>query len=52
MKHLNAFERCAVVSDVDWINTAVRMFGFAVPCPIKVFPNAELEQARAWIAEG
>ena len=41
----------AVVSDVDWINNGIKMFGFAIPCPIKVFPNAELESARAWIVE-
>lgn len=52
VKHFTAFERCAVVSDVDWINSAVKMFGFAIPCPVKVFRNAELEAARGWIMEG
>jgi hypothetical protein len=51
MKHFTSFERCAVVCDVDWINSAVKMFGFAIPCPIKVFPNAELGTARSWISE-
>lgn len=52
LKHLRAFERCAVVSDVEWINKSVKMFAFAIPCPVQVFPNAELAAARDWVTEG
>ena len=51
MKYISSFERCAVISEVDWINSAIKMFGFAVPCPIKVFKNSELGDARSWIVE-
>jgi hypothetical protein len=51
LRHWNAFERCAVVTDYDWIRTAVRAAGFLVPFPIQVFPVAELEDARRWLRE-
>jgi hypothetical protein len=51
MQNLAAFERVAVVSDVAWVAGAVRAFAFAIPCPVRVFANHELAEARAWIAE-
>jgi len=48
--HLNAWERIAVVTDVDWIAGATRLFGFAMPCPVRVFPNGEIAAAMHWIA--
>ena len=49
MKHLTDFEKIAVVSDVDWIRGAVRVFGFAIPCPVKVFSDDESSDAHNWI---
>ena len=48
--HWNAWERIAVVTDIDWIAGATRFFGFAMPCPVKVFPNSEIAAATHWIA--
>ena len=48
--HLNAWERIAVVTDVNWIAGAARFFGFAMPCPVRVFPNSEIATAMQWIA--
>lgn len=47
--HLKAWEKLAVVTDVGWIAHAARLFGIAIPCPVKVFTNAELAEARRWI---
>lgn len=49
MKHLTAFERVAVVTDVDWIEKMVKAFGFAMPGEVRVFDDDDLEEARAWI---
>ena len=49
MEHLTRWERVAVVTDVEWIKQAMRLFGFLVPAAMKSFPTSEAEQARAWI---
>ncbi len=49
--HMKAWERIAVVTDVDWISNATRLFGFAMPCPVKVFSSKEISEATRWIAE-
>lgn len=49
--HLTRFDRIAVVSDVDWIETTVKAFGFVMPCEVRVFDNKHLHEARVWITE-
>jgi SpoIIAA-like len=49
--HLKAWEKVAVVTDLDWIAGATRFFGFAMPCPVKVFSNSEFAAAVHWIKE-
>ncbi len=51
MKHLNAFERVAVVTDVDWVEKLIKGFGFLIPGEVRVFEDDELDQARRWISE-
>ncbi|MEM7435747.1 MAG: STAS/SEC14 domain-containing protein [Myxococcota bacterium] len=51
MKHLGAFERAAIVTDVDWIANMVRAFGFAIPGEVRVFESDDLQDAREWISE-
>ena len=51
LKHLTAWDKIAVVSDVDWIRTMSKTFGFVMPGQVKVFANAELDAARAWASE-
>ena len=51
LKHLTQFSRIAVVSDVGWINTSVKAFGFAMPCEVRVFHNKNLQEASTWISE-
>jgi SpoIIAA-like len=50
MSHFTAFERVAVVTDVDWIEAMVKAIGFALPGEVATFDVDELEEARAWIA--
>lgn len=49
MAHLKAWEKIAVVTDVDWIAGAVGLFGFAMPGQVKVFSNGQYAEAVEWI---
>jgi hypothetical protein len=51
LKHLTAWERIAVVTDVDWIRTSVKVFGFAMPGHVRVFEISGLAEAKAWLSE-
>jgi hypothetical protein len=49
LAHLAAWERIAMVTDVDWLRVATKAFGFAMPGEVRVFANAELDAARDWL---
>jgi hypothetical protein len=49
LQYLRLFERCAVVTDVDWIRTAVRAAATLMPCPVQVFGNQEFQTAVDWL---
>jgi hypothetical protein len=49
VEHLLRWERVAIVSDVGWIRQAVRLWGFLMPVPLRVFSGSEAAQAREWI---
>jgi hypothetical protein len=49
LSHWNQFSRIAVVTDVTWLKEAIRMFALFFHHPVRVFPYAELEDARKWI---
>jgi hypothetical protein len=51
LRHWSAFERMAIITDVQWVRASVRAIGFAMPCPIQVFALSEREDARRWIEE-
>ena len=51
LQHLTAWERVAVVTDVGWISTAVKAFGFIMPGQVRVFSNSELSEAQRWLSE-
>jgi hypothetical protein len=51
LKHLRGWERMAVVSDVEWIRAAVKVFGLAIPGQVRAFHNREFAEAMQWIAE-
>jgi hypothetical protein len=52
LEHLTSWERVAVVTDVDWIKSAIKAFGFLLHGHIRVFQNSEIIEARIWIGEG
>lgn len=47
---LRLLDGCAVVSDVPWIRESARIFGFVLPCPVKVFRNEEKAKAVEWLS--
>ena len=51
MKHLTAWEKIAVVTDVDWMRMMTKAFGFAIPAKVRVFENDDLDDARAWASK-
>lgn len=51
LRHWSGFERIAVVTDVDWIATMIKMFGFALPGPVQIFDEGEVDEARRWLSE-
>ena len=51
LQHLTAWERVAVVTDVGWIRTAIKAFGFVMPGQVRVFSNSELAKARQWVSD-
>ena len=56
LAHITNWEKIAIVTDVNWIKKAGRIFGFAIETMsvsghVKVFKNAELDQAKEWIGE-
>jgi SpoIIAA-like len=50
LTHLSKWECTALVSDADWARHAISLFGWLVPGDVRVFPLAELEEAKAWLA--
>jgi hypothetical protein len=51
IRHITGFEKIAIVSDVGWIVGAVKVFAFIIPCPVKIFSNEKLSDAKAWVSE-
>ncbi|RMH41176.1 MAG: STAS/SEC14 domain-containing protein [Alphaproteobacteria bacterium] len=49
--HLGDFARMAVVTDVEWIRLAVKLFAPLVRGEVRLFRTSELEAAKAWISE-
>jgi hypothetical protein len=52
IQHLSAWERLAVVSDHETVNSFLRFFGHLISGEIRIYKDAELENAKEWIAEG
>jgi hypothetical protein len=50
VRHHGAWVRSAIVTDIHWMAHATRLFAWMIPGEARVFPLAELEQAKAWVA--
>lgn len=47
--HLTDFRRVALVTDVEWMARAARLFAPLMPYEFRLFPVAELDEAKSWI---
>jgi hypothetical protein len=50
LKERGAWKKLAVVSGVDWVSKAMRLFAWAMPGELRVFQMDELDKAREWVA--
>ena len=50
VRHREAWERVAVVSDLGWMRRASEMFAWMMPGELRVFVEGELDAAQAWLA--
>jgi hypothetical protein len=50
LQHITAWKQVAVVTDIDWIASMAKAFGFVMPCHVRVFDNDELAEAVAWVS--
>jgi hypothetical protein len=50
LRHHGAWRRSAIVTDIEWMARASRMFLWLFPGEARLFRVGDLEQAKAWIA--
>jgi SpoIIAA-like len=48
--HHSAWKRSAIVTDVEWVGKAFKLFAWMTPGEVAVFELGEMEKARAWVA--
>lgn len=49
VKHFTAFDRIAVVTDIDWIENSVKALGWAIPGEVKTFDDDDRDEAVEWL---
>lgn len=47
--NLRGWQRVAIVSDADWLENAVKAFGWMMPGEVKVFDDDDVSDAKAWL---
>jgi hypothetical protein len=50
VRHHDAWQRSAIVTDQEWLARASLLFAWMIPGEARVFDVAALEQAKAWVA--
>jgi hypothetical protein len=50
LRHRDAWERTAVVTDVAWMTHALQLLGWMMPGELRQFGLADLDEAKAWVA--
>ena len=50
IKHHGAWQRSAIVTDIDWMARASKLLLWLFPGEARLFRVADLDQAKAWIA--
>lgn len=47
--HRDAWEKVALVTDVDWVENAVKALGWMMPGRVRVFDDDDVDEAIAWL---
>lgn len=50
LRHHDRWERSAIVTDIDWMARATKLFAWMIPGEARVFGLGELEEAKRWVA--
>jgi hypothetical protein len=50
IRYLRLLERCAIVSDHDWIRRTSQAMALLMPCPLRIFRDNDRPQAIEWLA--
>ena len=50
IEHHSDWKRSAIVTDIDWMARASKLFLWLFPGEARLFRVADLEQAKAWVA--
>ncbi len=48
--HHSAWRRMALATDIEWVRHLAALFGWMSPGELRVFPLAEVGDARVWVA--
>jgi hypothetical protein len=51
MEHYSRWERVAVITDIEWIKLAMRLFSVFLPGAMRVYSMADAAKARLWITQ-
>jgi hypothetical protein len=52
IRQREAWVRSAVVTDIEWMARATRLFAWMIPGEVRVFALGDLSEAKAWVADG
>ena len=52
VEHLRVWKRIAVVTDIEWVDQMITLFGWMTPGEVRHFPLAQRDEAIAWAAAG
>jgi hypothetical protein len=47
--HRQQWERIAIATDVDWVESAVKAFGWLMPGRVRLFDDDEVDRAKLWL---
>ena len=50
VEHFRAWKRIAVVTDIEWVDHMIALFGWMTPGEVRHFPLAQRDEAIAWAA--
>jgi hypothetical protein len=50
IRHHEAWVRSAIVTDIEWMARATRLFAWMIPGEARVFPVSQLAAAKTWVA--